>query len=63
MDHYLKLAPPSGFVDGMTAGLHEALANVQQTTTNLHQNLEKCLSSLDRQEERLLDLANDGTLP
>ena len=63
VDHYASLALPESFLDDMTARLQEALADEQQTTSHLHANLQKQLAQLDQQEERLLDLAVDGSLP
>lgn len=63
IDHYASLALPESFLDEMIARLQEALADEQQTTKDLHDNLMKQLAQLDQQEERLLDLAVDGGLP
>ena len=63
IEHYASLALPSGFLDDMATRLKEALADEQQTTRKLHVNQRNQLAHLDAQEERLLDLAVNDSLP
>ena len=59
---FARLQLPSGFADTVLEKITEVLADEQQTTRTLRRNLTQELARLDVREERLLDLAAEGTL-
>jgi site-specific DNA recombinase len=58
---YANLRYPADVLAGMREAVIAARNNEQQTTRTVRDNLAKQLARLDVQEERLLDLAADGT--
>ena len=60
---FTRLQLPAGFTDSVLHKVKEVLADEQQTVRTLRSNLTKELTRLDVQEERLLDLATDASLP
>lgn len=63
VDHYATLSLPSSFHTTIRGLLDEALADEQSSVRTMHATLTTRLKELDAKEERLLDLAADGTLP
>ncbi|GAA2038917.1 recombinase family protein [Nocardiopsis rhodophaea] len=61
--HYATIRFRPAFVNEMRAHLDETVGEEQLAATLLKQQLTAELKSLDDQEENLLDLAADGTLP
>lgn len=63
IEHYATLEPPDGFVETVGGEARQALADEQRAVTDLHAAIQKKLTKLDAQEEHLLDLLADGSLP
>ncbi|NQE67353.1 hypothetical protein NG2371_01805 [Nocardia gamkensis] len=63
VDHYATLRLPTSFHTALRELLDEALADEQTSVRAMHASLTTRLKELDAKEERLLDLAADGTLP
>jgi site-specific DNA recombinase len=63
LDHYAYVRMPENFIETMQADLRHCLEDEQATTREMHKNTTKQLALLGEQEERLLDLAVEGTLP
>ena len=61
--HYQTLALPGDFIDSVQAALRETMEQQQESTQALHDTLRRQLARLVVQEERLVDLAADGSLP
>ena len=62
-DHYATLSFPEGFIEYIRSGVNEALNDEQGSIRDIHAKLNNRLKKLEEQEERLVDLAADGTLP
>lgn len=62
-EHYSLLQLPEDFATAVRERLEETMAEEQSTVRELHANLKRQLAKLDTAEERLLDLAADGSLP
>jgi site-specific DNA recombinase len=60
--HYYDLGVGADFVEAVEAELTTFMAESQQLTRELHQSLTKQLAKLDTQEDRLIDLAAEGSL-
>lgn len=62
-DHYASLGPPTAFRTAITDAIQATMDDERATVRELRNSYRKQLEKLDRQEERLLDLATDGELP
>jgi site-specific DNA recombinase len=62
-DYHYRVALPETFLAEVTTLVEACLAEEQASVRQLHAALQKKLTALDAQEERLIDLAADGTLP
>ncbi len=62
-DHYGTLRLDPAFLTTLRETIEEGLADAQEHTRELHASYTAQLAKLDKQEERLLDLAADGTMP
>ncbi|WP_280395021.1 hypothetical protein [Nocardia brasiliensis] len=62
-EHYRALRLPSDFAVETRARLEEVLADEQSATREMHTNLNRQLEELDKQENRLVDLLADGSMP
>ncbi|MGW4849036.1 hypothetical protein [Nocardia brasiliensis] len=62
-EHYRALRLPSDFAVETRARLEEVLADEQSSTREMHTNLNRQLEELDKQENRLVDLLADGSMP
>jgi hypothetical protein len=60
---YLALQLSQDFLDSCQRMLTDSMAEQKESVQFLHDTLRKQLAKLDIQEERLIDLAADGTLP
>ena len=60
--NYYRLQLPENFTRDINQQLEATMADQQHLTQELHQILTKQLTELDKREDRLLDLAADGTL-
>ncbi len=58
-----RLRVSAGFIEAARAGLRRTVESDQATARSLHTQLTENLQKLAQQEENLLDLAADGTLP
>ena len=58
--HYGTLHLSDGFVQTVIDGVREAVADEQSSIRELHAVLPRKLADLDKREERLIDLAEDG---
>lgn len=58
--HYGTLYLPEDFVTCIVDNVHDAVADEQSTLRELHAVLKKKLADLDKREERLIDLAEEG---
>jgi site-specific DNA recombinase len=63
VDHYRTLEPPDGFVSTLNEAIDEALADEQRAVRALHQAVQTRLAKIDTEEDRLLDLLTDDSLP
>ncbi|MEV6135172.1 hypothetical protein AB0L63_03715 [Nocardia sp. NPDC051990] len=63
VDQYATLRLPGDFIAEVNALLDDALADEQSSGRTMHTALKRRLEELDGQEERLLDLAADGSIP
>ncbi len=63
VDHYHTLELPVDFIESVRQRLEGAVSNEQAATHTMHANLKKRLKEIDKQENRLLDLAADGAMP
>ncbi len=63
VDHYSTLRIPERFRSTAHQLLNEVLTDEQSSVHQMHSAMTKKLKDLDAKEERLLDLAADGTLP
>ncbi len=63
VEHYRGLRLPKDFAAEVRRRLEAAMADEQGSVRALHAQLTRQLKELDVKEERLLDLAADGTLP
>ncbi len=61
-EHYATLRLPDDFRASVRRLLDETLADEQSSVRTMHATLAARLAELDAKEERLLDLAGDGTL-
>ena len=62
-DHYATLRLPEDFLASVHDRLDKALADEQGSIRDIHAKVSRNLKDLDIKEERLIDLAADGTLP
>jgi DNA invertase Pin-like site-specific DNA recombinase len=60
--HYSRLQVPEDFAGTVRAELETTMDDQQRLTHELHTTLTKQLTKLEAREERLIDLAADGTL-
>jgi site-specific DNA recombinase len=60
---YAQLELPTALTDAIQLALRETMHERQAATEQVHSQLRKQLRKLAIQEERLIDLAADGTLP
>lgn len=63
VDQYATLRLSTDFIAEVNALLDDALADEQSSVRTMHTALKRRLEELDGQEERLLDLAADGSIP
>ncbi len=63
IDHYQTLALPSDFITEMQTLLDEALAEETTGVKERHASLQRQLKKLHQQEDRLVDVLADGTMP
>lgn len=63
VEHYDDLRLPTDFIDEVRHRLEEALADDQTSVRELQAAMARKLKDLAKQEDRLLDLAADGSLP
>ncbi|GAA1760308.1 recombinase family protein [Nostocoides vanveenii] len=63
VDLYGRLALTANYLDEMTDALGAALASQEATERQLAGQLDRELAHLNEQEDRLIDLAQEGTLP
>lgn len=61
--HYRTLPLAPDFIDEVQTTLATGVAREQSSTHQLHTRLQQTLKELDSKEERLIDLAADGTIP
>ncbi len=61
--HYVTLQLPEAFTVAAQDDITSAMANEQSTVRSVRADLKKQLSRLDVEEERLIDLAVDDSLP
>lgn len=62
-DHYITLGIPKDFRTELKDAIHQAVADERSGVKELHAGYRKKLRMLDVREEKLLDLAEDGSLP
>ncbi len=63
VEHYGTLRIPEGFQTTARELLGQVMTDEQASVRQMHSSMTKQLKDLDAKEERLLDLAADGTLP
>ena len=63
LNHYASLRLPADFVAGVRETLAQIMDEEHETVTTLHKGFRKQLRDLDVREDRLIDLAESGTLP
>ena len=61
--HYRTIRLSDAFIEDVDAALSKALESETTATRTSHAQIEKRLKELDDKEERLIDLAADGTIP
>lgn len=61
--HYASIRFTPAFIDDVRAQIDTVISEQEKSARLLHQQLSGQLAELDTQEENLIDLAADGTLP
>lgn len=63
LDHYRTLQLPTDFATTTRRLLEQVVSDEQNTTRELHANLNRQMKELDQSENRLVDLLADGSMP